>query len=678
MISESKTSNKIGRDWLVCSRHTCFILLFHLLCIAISNAQITGNNKGSLMVNPTRVLANSLTTLQIEYMVGMEGIKPGGGIRFELPVAYGETEPYFWSKPQTESPDLLGFVRASTSTGALMKLNSYGIAGGIFECILIDKSLKEGDKISIEYKGIAQSLARKVEIRYAIRTSANNDWQRISDPPYIEIIPQKAHTLIVTYPADIYIDDTFNMAVVLLDKFGNRATGYRGTIELSSNDDKILIPNNYIFTSLDSGIHVFDNVKFETTGFQTIKVKDTTAPLKISTHYAWVSPHPVSLKRYFGDTHFHTGTGTNYAGFFAPPNSENVNTLELNKFQKYNSGGDHRANFTNARDAYTYARDVVRLDFASSAEHDAILFDDRAWQESQAITTEFYQPDTFTTFYAYEWTASYSHHIVMFKFPNQKVYHRRGYPTLPELWDILASDGVAAITIPHVSWQFTDHRIWDNVDNTYRRLGEIYSLWNNRYLVQPDDNPQRFELGINDKWSYQYAWDKGHKIGVIGSTDNHLGHPGANNYTIYTHHTGGFAAVLSAGNNREDIWDALHGRRTYATTGTRIYLDFQVDGHPMGTEYHTSEAPLISGKVAGTNQLDLIEIVKYDKNGYKVVYSDEPDGKIAIFQFKDDNFIDDCFYYLRVTQVDEYPGRPWSHSTSEMAWSSPVWLSFDK
>lgn len=31
-------------------------------------------------------------------------------------------------------------------------------------------------------------------------------------------------------------------------------------------------------------------------------------------------------------------------------------------------------------------------------------------------------------------------------------------------------------------------------------------------------------------------------------------------------------------------------------------------------------------------------------------------------------------YYVRVTQVAEYPDRLYAHSTAEMAWSSPIWV----
>ncbi|MFV1980753.1 MAG: DUF3604 domain-containing protein, partial [Rhodothermia bacterium] len=248
------------------------------------------------------------------------------------------------------------------------------------------------------------------------------------------------------------------------------------------------------------------------------------------------------------------------------------------------------------------------------------------------------------------------------------------------LWAALDEQGAAALTIPHVSWTFDDHTIWDDVNNTYRKLGEIYSLWNNRFLVQPDDIPQRFELGIANKWSYQYAWHHGNRIGIVGSTDNHLGRPGANNYTIYTHHTGGFAVAVAQANSRDRIWEAFQHRRTYATTGTRIYLDVQADGHSMGREYAAAEPPTLSVRVAGTNRLALVEVVKYEDGGYTSIHTEKPTGETSIFEFTDEGFekgcLNDCFYYVRVTQEDEYPGRPWSHSTAEMAWSSPIWVRF--
>jgi hypothetical protein len=49
-----------------------------------------------------------------------------------------------------------------------------------------------------------------------------------------------------------------------------------------------------------------------------------------------------------------------------------------------------------------------------------------------------------------------------------------------------------------------------------------------------------------------------------------------------------------------------------------------------------------------------------------------------VFSVRDDHFDLDSFYYVRVKQVPEYSGRPYTISTSEMAWSSPVWVKRER
>jgi hypothetical protein len=94
----------------------------------------------------------------------------------------------------------------------------------------------------------------------------------------------------------------------------------------------------------------------------------------------------------------------------------------------------------------------------------------------------------------------------------------------------------------------------------------------------------------------------------------------------------------------------------------------------MGADIQSRKSPVISVRVAGTNTLQSVEVVKYEKGAYAILYKEEPKKDISIFEFADVDFRSDGFYYLRVVQEPEYPGRPWSHSTSEMAWSSPVWV----
>lgn len=662
----------------------CHVLV--LLLSMIVQITLAQQNPRRLEASIDRALAGSLQEITYTYTIGDEKITPGGGIRFEYPVAYAETEFLFWSRPQVENPDLLGYVSGEASTGAEVSVVTYGIAGGIFQGTLLEGELMPGDQLSVTYKGLVQSLARDFAVRAEVRNSQDMEWRQVSDPPIIKILPQEGNTLILKSPADLDIGETFELAVVVLDKFGNLASGYRGSIRFRSTDKNAILPDPYSFTEGDEGIHTFQNVAYQSPGFQKIEI-ESRHQIKTSTHYSYVSQTVISqastrYKRYFGDTHFHTGTGTLNTGFFGVEpqtngsRSSDVNMLSLEDFQRLNSGGDHRGNFTVQHEAYAYARDVTRLDFASASEHDVSLFDQEAWDLSQSIADDYYQPGSFTTFFAYEWTPGIMHHIILYKERGLNVFNRREHPDLPSLWSAFDKQGKPVLCIPHVTWNFEDHTIWHHINNTYRRLGEIYSLWNGRFLIQPGDEPQRFELGKDNSWSYQHAWHKGHKIGIIGSTDNHLSQPGANNYTIYTQHTGGLAVVLSGENNREQLWEAMENRRTYATTGTRIYIDFTVNGQPMGSELVSQDAPVIAGRIGGTNKLERVEIVKYGKGEYSIIHHYTPDSEIAEFQFQDQDFDSDCFYYLRVAQVSEVPGRLWTYPTNDMAWSSPVWVEF--
>jgi hypothetical protein len=65
-----------------------------------------------------------------------------------------------------------------------------------------------------------------------------------------------------------------NFTVTALDPFGNRATGYRGTITISSTSTQATLPANYTFTATDLGLHTF-SATLRTAGSQSISAKDT-------------------------------------------------------------------------------------------------------------------------------------------------------------------------------------------------------------------------------------------------------------------------------------------------------------------------------------------------------------------------------------------------------------------
>ncbi len=85
-----------------------------------------------------------------------------------------------------------------------------------------------------------------------------------------------AQSLKVTgYPTNPIAGTAYTVTVAAYDPFNNVATGYRGTLALSSSDGHAVLPPNYTFTAADPGTHSF-SVTLETAGTQSIAATDTT------------------------------------------------------------------------------------------------------------------------------------------------------------------------------------------------------------------------------------------------------------------------------------------------------------------------------------------------------------------------------------------------------------------
>jgi hypothetical protein len=62
--------------------------------------------------------------------------------------------------------------------------------------------------------------------------------------------------------------------VTAVDAYGNRVSGYTGTIHFTSSDAKAKLPVNYKFKATDAGTHVF-TVTLKTAGTRSITATDT-------------------------------------------------------------------------------------------------------------------------------------------------------------------------------------------------------------------------------------------------------------------------------------------------------------------------------------------------------------------------------------------------------------------
>jgi hypothetical protein len=86
-------------------------------------------------------------------------------------------------------------------------------------------------------------------------------------------------TLFVSgFPSPSVVWTKHSLTVAANDRYGNTATGYRGTIHFTSSDPKAVLPAKYTFTAADKGVHVFSlAATLKTVGTQSITATDTVA-----------------------------------------------------------------------------------------------------------------------------------------------------------------------------------------------------------------------------------------------------------------------------------------------------------------------------------------------------------------------------------------------------------------
>ena len=103
----------------------------------------------SIAVHPKEMLAGSFQQVTFTFTAGASGIGSGGAVRIELPVAYLETEPCYWDRPQSDLPTGRGYVRASCAGTADVEITLSGRWGGIVECAMQRGSLKAGQRLRV-------------------------------------------------------------------------------------------------------------------------------------------------------------------------------------------------------------------------------------------------------------------------------------------------------------------------------------------------------------------------------------------------------------------------------------------------------------------------------------------------------------------------------------------------
>jgi predicted outer membrane repeat protein len=108
----------------------------------------------------------------------------------------------------------------------------------------------------------------------------------------VTVTPAAATILAVAgFPSTTTAGVAGMFTVTAHDAFGNTATGYTGTVHLTSSDAQALLPANYTFVAADNGVHSF-GATLRTAGSQSITATDTTTG--ITGVHAAITVNPAS------------------------------------------------------------------------------------------------------------------------------------------------------------------------------------------------------------------------------------------------------------------------------------------------------------------------------------------------------------------------------------------------
>ena len=268
---------------------------------------------------------------------------------------------------------------------------------------------------------------------------------------------------------------------------------------------------------------------------------------------------------------------------------------------------------------FAFGRDWARLDFTSHQGNDFQMTDED-WQRLNDTTRKFHEDGAFVVFPGYEWSSNSpaggdrnvfyleegmpifrSSHWQVPEVPETSLTPAHPAPEFFKQLHRIGPERVIAAS--HVGGRYADIRKY--MDDAIAPLVEVVSCW-----------------GVFE-WMLWDAFDHGYIVGVMCNSDGHKGRPGAEGpgagqFGI----ANGLTCVLSESLTRQSVFDALRSRRCYGTTGARIDLDFDAEGHAMGECFDASGDVTINASVRGTAPIEALELYE----GKRLIKRAQPDA----------------------------------------------------
>lgn len=612
------------------------------------NEQVSTTNGWATIEPSDPVVAASRGAWTITYTAGPDGIAVGGSVRFELP--YGFTPPQLhWPRDQGYVTAVCSRrdVRLQLSLEPPVQLDPepfYYVTrwGRMVYVQVLGQPLQPGDTVALRYGHTATlgpmvyapHFAQRLEFTVATdvtgtRAAPFSGYTLVSRQPALQIVGDSPKSLLVVIPSIVEAGESFAVRVRGIDEYGNLGQPPPAEVDvLTRLDDLQTVP------MADAGRGCGFQAELQVPGErELLAVCDDEEVMGSSNPCLCVLETP-RQRIFWGDIHGHTGL------------SDGLGTPD---------------------EYYSFGRDEAFLDFCAIADH-AQYLSDADWEAIQEATARHNDPGRYVTLLGYEYSCNadlerYGDKCLYFPGDSGPLLretdiNRSAYTDMAALAPQWKAHGAMMILHQHAKGTCSYY------DPDLVRLIEVYSVWGgseseycSRPLLPAQDSDYEGHYAAD-------ALEKGWVLGLMASSDDHAGRPGATDWLrTQQAYPGGLVAVWASELTREAVWEALWNRRCYGTTGARIYLEFSVDGEPMGSIVQGSAfsgTHVIEVRVMGDSPILAAEVLR----GRQTAYVCSGYGPSLHFAYRDTPPPGSAnYYYVRITQAN-----------GEMAWSSPVWI----
>jgi hypothetical protein len=223
------------------------------------------------------------------------------------------------------------------------------------------------------------------------------------------------------------------------------------------------------------------------------------------------------------------------------------------------------------------------------------------WNKIKQTVRDRYREGEFVTLLAWEWhSLAWGDYCVYFPVDDDQFYYAANLDELKAY----AREHKAFIIPHHVAyrkgWRGVD---WNEFDENYSPVVEIFSEHGNSFEADTHCGMYSHSMGgVDTTQTALHNLKHGQRFGFIACTDDHYGYPAG-----FGH---GITAVICEKLDRKSLFNAINNRHTYAATGDRIKLDFNLNEGMMGDFVRCADSAKINFAVEGRGKLQSVEVYK--------------------------------------------------------------------